>query len=474
MGSQKNSHVVVGGGISGLLAALMLAESKCAQPVYLVERESDIGGLLRCFDYGEFGRFDYGMHNMYETGVPALDELLLGILPDSEWQYLKGNKRDLAGLFFNGRLQLNSLYMDLRSLPSADYERCLGGFFANLGVDRDCAPVNAKEFADWRFGRPIADAAVIPAIQKIFKRDAAEMDTMAAMLTSLDRVIMFDEPRMRDLMSSQLIGSRIAYTEQRNLPAERSSGRMGYYPKKYGMYRVIDALRKRLLAAGVQILTNAKVTRVGRNGSGISSVDISLENQTQTIEGIAALHWTAGIPALAPLLDIPLKGIVFDRPLQTVAVNLVLGDEPDMGDLYYFYCYDQGYDTFRVTHFSAYCDGARRAGGTPVCVELLVEPPPAGMQPDYVAQALKELEHFGVISPRTRPLFAGAEPLAYGFPMPSLRNIGGLGALRDRITELDLSNLQLLGILAEPRLFFQKDVVAHTHAKISALMGQTR
>jgi len=466
MSATAKNHVVVGGGISGLLAALLLAESGNAGRVYLIEREPDIGGLLRSFDYGEYGRFDFGMHNMYETGVADLDALLLGLLPENDWQLLKGSKRDIAGLFFNGRLQHNSLYMDLRSLPREAYERCMAGFFTNLGIDDGRNAENAYRYAEQRFGKAIADLAVAPAIAKLFKRTAVDMDTTAAMLTSIDRVILFDEPQMLDLMKSNLLGKRLAYTEQRNLPPERSSGRMGYYPRSYGMYQVIEAFRRRLLAAGARIVTNAQIRRIGLDGSRITEVEVAHNAGIEKIADVTSLHWTAGLPALAPLLGIPLDGMAFDRPLRTIAVNLLLDRDTKMGDLYYFYCYDSGYDTFRVTNFSGYCDGARRAGGTPICVELLVDDRGHTGTEDYATQALRELTHFGVLTPGTKTLFVKAEPLAYGFPMPTSRNVSALHIIREKIEACGITNLLKLGILAEPKLFFQKDVVAHTYHKV--------
>ena len=472
MNTSSPNQVVVGGGISGLLAALLLAESGKHAQVHLVEREAEIGGLLRSFDYGEYGRFDYGMHNMYETGIAELDALLLGLLPEQDWQLLKGEKRDVAGLFFNGHLQFNSLYMDLRKLPRDVYERCMAGFFANLGPDDGRTADNAYHYAAKRFGKPITDLAVAPAIGKLFKRDAAEMDVMASMLTSIDRVILFDEQQMRDLMKSSLLGARLAYTEQRNLPPERSSGRMGYYPRSYGMYQVVDAFRRRLLAAGARIVTGAQVRRIGREGTRITEIDIAYGSSVETIVNVAGMYWTAGLPALAPLLGISLQGVAFDRPLRTVAVNLLLDRDTKMEDLYYFYCYDRGLDTFRVTNFSGYCAGARRAGGTPICVELLVEDVGNEVH-DYAGQALKELEHFDILAPGTKPLFIKAEPLAYGFPMPTLRNVAALHSMRERIDGQGIANLFKLGILAEPKLFFQKDVVAHTFRSVSAQLGKT-
>ena len=73
-----NDAVVVGGGISGLVAACVLAEQ--GRQVTVIEAEKQLGGLLRKLDYGPHGAFDCGMHNMYETGVHDLDDRELEVI----------------------------------------------------------------------------------------------------------------------------------------------------------------------------------------------------------------------------------------------------------------------------------------------------------------------------------------------------------------------------------------------------------
>lgn len=132
-----------------------------------------------------------------------------------------------------------------------------------------------------------------------------------------------------------------------------------------------------------------------------------------------------------------------------------------MDGLYYFYCYEPGFDTFRLTNFTAYCDGAPRNGLFPVSLEFLTYEQKD--RPALEAQARSEAERFGILSRGATIKFCRAETLASGFPLPSVTNMKSLSALRQVIEDCDIENLHLLGILAEPGLFFQGDVLKHVY-----------
>ena len=210
MANDKPINIFVGGGIAGLVGALILSERRPGSSIMLIEREAELGGLLRAFDYGEYGRFDYGMHNIYDLGIAALDELVFGLLPPDDWQISEGNSRDLAGIYFRGKLQTNSPYIDLRSMPAADREKYIAGFFDAASAQPDPrAQACARDVAVGKFGHPITEDLVDPIMRKLYRHPSDQLDPLALSLTALGRVVLFDAPLTAELMKSPFLRARV-------------------------------------------------------------------------------------------------------------------------------------------------------------------------------------------------------------------------------------------------------------------------
>ena len=467
--SIRTQIVVVGGGIGGLTAAYLLKRKFNSAAVTIIEQSRHLGGLLTSYDYGEFGRFDCGMHWITETSIPVLDEFFVHLLPLGEWQFLAGARRDLSGLFYRGRLQQNSQYPDVREFGPEQYRACVDDFWANLGLPVESPSNTLGSYARARFGPLIADSVVSPIAEKVHGASADELDVMAQFLPLLDRVVMFDEPYFRELMTSTEVRARLAFPEQRSLPLEYSSGRRSFYPRQYGIYRVIEALTKRLENLGIEIISRAQVVGLDVADRRIGRLWIEQDGVRREFGDLERLVWTVAAWPLAKLLDLPPPEIGHRRRRRTVIVNLLLKHPPHMGDLYCFFCADEPYATYRVTHYGAFCPEAPRAGGHPICVELLVDDAPSRSGHDYCQQAIREIEAFGLVSSPQEVLFARAEPLVSGFPSVMRQNIVGLDNVRSAFEEARIDNLTRAGILAESGVFFQHDVLSDIYRKVERL-----
>lgn len=458
------NNVIVGSGISGLISGLLLSNN--GHKVTIIEKEEYIGGLLKSYNYGDFGLFDYGMHNFLETGIPEIDQMILNLLPLNQWNILEGEKRDLAGVYFNGKIQFNSPYIDIRHFQEKQIND-LREYFKLSEFNRRTLPKNAKEYAEERFSKEVSDITINIALEKVFQKPAEDLDVGAINFTPLSRLVISDEDQIHEDYKSEFLRERIAYPEQRDLPLELSSGRRGYYPKEFGIFRVVEALKKEILSNGGSILTSSSIKNIKINFNKIDKISIYCKDEIKEIDNINSLIWTANIFSLGKLLDFSFKGYKYDTPLKTYVVNILVDHEPELGDLYYFFCYEKGFKTFRLTNYSAYCKNAKRDGLYPISMELLIDPSKNLTTKMIEEIAQKELKSFNILNEKTDIKFIKVEQLVSGIPMLTLNNTNSIKSIRNKIKREQINNLIITGVLSEDNLFFQTDVLIDLYNKIS-------
>jgi protoporphyrinogen oxidase len=471
--SQKK-FVIIGGGIAGLMIARFIrAHRDPKADITIIERESHFGGQYSCVDYGsEGGRFDHGMHIFYETCIAEADTLFTSIFPESEWNILEQNWKDAAGIHVHGRLQTGTPWVDLRFWPVEKRRAVIADILLAIESEKTNPTPVPEDASGWllrHYGRTLTDEVYSPILRKLYYHEATDLARHAIKISPLNRVVLFDEEMMLDLMKSDALRLRIGYPDQFTLPPYRNNNQRGFYPKQFGFYHAMDRLREIVEAEGTRLVPNTTVDSVTRSGDRITSLRLkNNDGQTSTLDGVDEIYWTSGLPSLAKQFGVNFTDLKAEMRPAGWYVHFQLAEAPAMDRLYYFYSFEPDTRSFRITNYASYCPAAVTERGYPLCVEFWSNPGDTEDKAQIIENATRELEQFGIIKARSGIRFSNAERvgLGAGVPLPTLINSQGLAALRTRIRECGITNLRTAGVMAEPDVFFVPEVLTDAWHKV--------
>jgi 2-polyprenyl-6-methoxyphenol hydroxylase-like FAD-dependent oxidoreductase len=439
MTTSQNPILIVGAGMSGLLAALLVKKRRPGADVIVVERAAAAGGDYQGLDLAGFGHCDRAMRVIYETGFPEFDSLLHGLLPENEWHILPGNRKDVVGLYWRGALQTNCQYIDLRRLPAAERDRCEREILERAARRRSTAIAeDAASHLAARLG-PLAGRHLGRALQKLYGASADALHASATFHPAMNRVLLYDEERMRPLLANEALRAVIAWPDQLTFPLSRQPAQAGLYPRRFGMSGVIAAAVAQLRDRGVRFLFNRRVVSMSLDGTAVRAA--TLDNG-MVIDAPALVIGANGLHAsLALLRGEPGPPPTGPQPPRHWMVFFRTPVPPRMGHVYHFFCYDERYRTFRVTNYAGYCPAARTPAGYPVCVELWSEEPGATQA---IARARHELLDMNVLDPGTITA-EGAIPVPNVHALTSLEGVRRLRAVRQEVRERSPENMITVG-----------------------------
>jgi protoporphyrinogen oxidase len=460
--------IIVGSGLSALVIAKTVKKyvNKNAE-IHIIEREKSAGGQFSSINYGKDGYFDFGMHVYYDSCIPEIDDMVFSLLPREEWNVMENNEKDIAGLYVNGQLQTETPYIDLRNFPEEKRKEYIGSLLLNIARDKSNDPKKtAYDILTTHFGKLITDEVFVPVFEKLYGNHLSDLDEMILSLTTVNRLAMFDEQLMVDLMKSDEIRARLCHPNQFTLPAYRTNGQRALYPKKYGMYRVQEKFKADLEKEGVKFYLSTQITELVQENNSVSQIKVKTPEGELSFTDIEKIYWSAGIVPLAMSLNIDVADLKYDSRPPASFVNLLFNKPLSMGKLYYFYCFDKNFRSFRVTNYFNYCKDALSERGCPACVEFWPDANDTSLTPEQIVEiTLKELKTFGVIDDTYELKFSKVER-GGGFPLPSLKNIDNLSTVRERIKYKKIQNLVPVGVLAEKNVFFIKDVLTDAYNKV--------
>lgn len=453
--TENNNIVLIGGSFTTMLLALKLKLDDPSRDITIIERAKELGGLYRTYHYNDSIKFDMEVHMYTETNDTEIDDLVYNLFQEKEWNVLEGTKRDLSGTYYNGKLQLNTSYVDLREFPENKKSQYLGDMFLNIAKNVNPKEYNnTEDFLKAKFGDSLTEEIFTPILEKHYKKPLKELDVMATHIIPFNRVAIYEEKELHGLMQAEQIRPRIAFPEQRELPECYLRKERLLYPKEFGIDQIIQALSGKLKDLGVKMHTDTIIQSINISGDEIKDITIKTSQKVSKLR-VDRLFWGGGLPGLAKMLNIHQESnFEFQK---TAFINLILNKPLQSGDLYYFYVFDKSFSTFRVTNYSAYCPKAINEKGYPVCVCLWLD---KDLTEDEMIQlAIDELTQMSVIDDSYEVNFAKSEEFNHGFPKMTVDNISQINLLRNRVIDADIRNLNIIGLLSKKGLFYLTEIL---------------
>jgi len=266
--------VVIGGGISGLTAALtVLADSPEPVSVTVLESQPTVGGIIRTSPF---------------AGLPAVDEAADAFLTRVPWAAQLATELGLgaaltsptgahAYVWHNG---MHTIPSDLLlGVPAKVRSFATSGLISPRGklraaieplLPRTTPKDSIGHYVRRRFGKEIQERLVDPLVGSIYAADTDNFSLAAV-------------PQIASLTSdrSMLLAAAAARKAATNSPA--SSSPIFGTPLR-GMGALIETLAERVVALGGTIRTSATVENIERHGHGYQ---VSLGGHTLTCDAIA-------------------------------------------------------------------------------------------------------------------------------------------------------------------------------------------
>ncbi len=335
--------VVVGGGVTGLVTAHLLAES--GADVVVVEREARVGGLARSFHYEGFA-FDLGPHR-FHTENPNIKAYLDRVLQGEVTAFPRKSEVYFRGSYYRWPLHPKNLLqlpipLALRSgvdLAVNGYKQYGSGTFEDY-VLRQYGPTLYEHFFK---GYSIKFLGIHP---KETHPDWAKV--------GLNRAIIDDKLQMQNL--GQLAKSTLLQYKKAEIDF--------YYPRGGGLQVTWDKVGADIERLGGRILTGTRARLIGGNGR-IEAVEAGNERFTPS-----TVIWTAPITLACEQLGVQSPNLPY---LATLFFNVLVKGDPPRD---YQWCYYGADDIVfsRVSIPRCFADDTCPPGTTGLCVEITCRP----------------------------------------------------------------------------------------------------
>lgn len=445
-------YVIVGGGLAGLLASIMLATKN--HEVVLIEKEPVCGGLLKSTAHENGVRFDMGTHIPTESGIRELDQILFeGMTDTDKWESFDILK---PANFFQGKLYEFNQLIYAPNLPESVYYR---GLTELLHTEPFEVPVdNLKTYTEMNYGKTFSESIFAPIMKKLMGCDMEELHYDAHLLFGYARIIVAGGHASRELKKSPFYNAKISY----DTFFEGVSPVKKYYSRdKNGVGTWVEQLVNQAINCGVKILNGKMVQRINLDNKVVTNVEL---NDEQVIQ-CDRLIWT-----ISPYVLLKSAGKTYSGELpkfRTMTLHHYVFDRPFQTRNYFVYCNDASYTSFRITLYPNITESEVRPPYN-CTVEVLSDPID---NLDELNQLIhSELIDLGIVSSEASIMYAKAEKVNEGFPVYTNSFVHQLKEMRALAID-NFNNVELLG-KGNGSVFFMNEVLTEVYHRINQLMDE--
>tara|TARA_B110000211_G_C14091331_1_gene559323 strand:+ start:3880 stop:5190 length:1311 start_codon:yes stop_codon:yes gene_type:complete len=227
---------ILGGGIASIALAYFLQKSNKIKKITILEKENNIGGLLRSYRIKKIF-YDVGPHIIFSKHKDIL-KLMLTLLKKNNVKIKRSNKIVYKNNYYIKYPYENDLY----KLPTKDRKEALDKFIKNPFTKIKTNTM--QDFFLKIFGKGIFDQYLKPYNNKIWKMDVSKLDTQM--------VSRIPQPPVEDIIKSANGISTEGYKHQLYFN----------YPKKRGIQSLFDAFTEKLNKKKVEIIKEFKINKI--------------------------------------------------------------------------------------------------------------------------------------------------------------------------------------------------------------------
>lgn len=451
-----STTVIVGGGIAGIVSALLSVGR--SERIVLIEKEPELGGLYKSQTFEVEGNslsFDMGSHFLRDTGIPDLDRLIFGGLDSEEWLSL-GNLR--GGGFYGNTLNSSSPHIDARKMNKLeDYSN---GFLELL---EHCSFhsktfLNLEEQLTATFGPTLTNSLFRPILEKKFLGcPLHELAPDSHRLFGLSKIIALTPEAARELKNLPSLDAKLAFHSS----SEGASPLRNFYPRRGGIETWIKYLQAKLKKTCVEVMTQTAVERLEFNTGKIMYLGLSGGEKIN----VDRLIWTIPVPGFLVAAGIkPPEKLSPPRKLYTSVYHFVF-DRKFQTDVHYIQCHSPELKSFRLTLYPNVQPVDSANAHWHLTTEMVTPDEPDLELLTKTAEV--ELRTMGIINAQTRKLYQHAQILKDGFPCPTV----AFFTQADRLIEFvkdRFENVIFLG-RAAGKAFVTNEVLGQVYRQMGAI-----